>query len=171
MMATLNTRNAWFRFLVWSLLLVYMTIITKLIIFKKPLRYIKRYLLREYSWAKAKAHMHEANLQPFKTIKLYLYSNIREEYAISNLLGNTLGFIPLGLMLPLLFPALRSAVKTILCVCLVSIGFELVQLVTMLGVCDIDDVILNTLGGAIGYLFFFILTKLITLDTKTPTGI
>lgn len=166
-MISINTRNAFFRFILWMVLLVYMIIITKLIIFKRPLGYIKRYLLHEYSWVKAKAHMKEANLQPFKTIKLYLYSHIREEYAISNLAGNIVGFIPLGLLLPLLFPALRTAFRTILCVCLVSIGFELVQLVSMLGVCDIDDVILNTLGGAVGYLLFFLLTRLVSLDVKS----
>lgn len=163
-MASINTRNNFFRFIVWMILLVYMAVITKLIIFKRPLRYIKRYLLQEYSWARAKANMHEANLTPFKTIRLYLYSHIREEYAISNLAGNIVGFIPLGLILPLLFPGLRTAFRTILCVCLISIGFELIQLFSMLGVCDIDDVILNTLGGSIGYLLFFIFSKVVAID-------
>jgi glycopeptide antibiotics resistance protein len=31
----------------------------------------------------------------------------------------------------------------------------------MLGVCDIDDLMLNTLGGTIGYLLFLLLKKMI----------
>ena len=148
------------KFFLWFVLLCYMAVLTKLIIFKKSLHYIKNFLLHQYSWKDAKANMHNANFTPLKTIRLFLQPHVREEYAMINLLGNIIGFIPLGLLLPLLFPLLRTAPRTILCVFLVSFGFELTQLVTMLGVFDVDDLLLNTLGGAIGYLFFAIFRKL-----------
>ena len=37
---------------------------------------------------------------------------------------------------------------------------ELVQLITKVGSCDVDDIILNTLGGVIGYILWYIYTKL-----------
>jgi glycopeptide antibiotics resistance protein len=134
-------------------------VLTKLIIFKRPLGYIKRHFLHHYSWQLAKANMHHANLKPFATIKLYLNSHGNPEYAMNNLLGNTIGFIPLGILLPLLFTRLRSAVATIFCVLIFSLAFETFQLFSMLGIFDVDDLILNTLGGAIGYLFFMLIAR------------
>ena len=150
-----------FRVLLWMLMMAYLAIITKLIIFKKSFRDVKNFLLHQYSWQAAKANMHNANLTPFKTIRLYLQPHVREEMAIANLLGNIIGFIPLGILLPLLFYQLRTAPRTILFVFLFSLGFELTQLFTMLGVFDVDDLLLNTLGGAIGY-FAYALFRRIT---------
>lgn len=153
---TINTTKKPLRLFLWLVLLVYLGVITNLIIFKKSYRYIKNFLLHHYSWQLAKENMHHANLTPFKTIRLFLQPNVREEYAMANLLGNIVGFIPLGILLPLLFKKLRSAPKTIFIVFLFSLGFELTQLFTMLGVFDVDDLLLNTLGGAIGYLVLII---------------
>jgi glycopeptide antibiotics resistance protein len=39
---------------------------------------------------------------------------------------------------------------------LVSLGFEVAQLVTGIGIFDIDDLILNVTGGIIGYILVWI---------------
>ncbi|WP_235550237.1 VanZ family protein [Paenibacillus sp. Soil724D2] len=71
---------------------------------------------------------------------------------------NIIMFTPLGVYLPLLFKLKRIS-KSILAVFLVSLIIESSQLILgYLGFIrgrefDIDDLILNTLGGAIGYLF------------------
>ncbi|MGC4103138.1 VanZ family protein [Ferruginibacter sp.] len=122
--------------------------------------YIKNYLLHQYSWQAAKAHMHKANLTPFATIKLYWNSHLRAEYTVSNLLGNLVGFIPMGLLLPILFKRLDHFFAATFCVFLFSLAFETFQLFTMLGVFDVDDLILNTLGGAIGFMFYRTATRL-----------
>ena len=36
----------------------------------------------------------------------------------------------------------------------VSLAVELIQLVTRVGSCDVDDMILNTLGGMLGFFCF-----------------
>ncbi|MEO6541184.1 MAG: VanZ family protein [Ferruginibacter sp.] len=159
MIISINTNNASLRAFLWFILIFYLAVLTKLIIFKRPLGFIKRHFLHHYSWQLAKANMHKANLKPFTTIKLYLNSHGNPEYAINNLLGNTIGFIPLGILLPLLFTKLRSATATIFCVLIFSLAFETFQLLSMLGIFDVDDLLLNTLGGAIGYLLFMMIAR------------
>lgn len=59
-------------------------------------------------------------------------------------------FIPFGVLLPLRFPCLRRVSLTAACSCGFSLLIELLQLIFRRGVCDIDDLICNTLGGLIG---------------------
>ena len=72
-------------------------------------------------------------------------------HAIRNLGGNILLFVPLGFLLPRLFPRLQSLKNTLLCTAVIILCVEILQLFTLLGYFDIDDLILNTLGSAIGY--------------------
>ena len=71
--------------------------------------------------------------------------------AIVNLLGNIGMFIPLGFGLPWVYARLRRFWKTLLASAGLIVCVELVQLVTLLGHCDVDDLILNLIGTAIGY--------------------
>jgi glycopeptide antibiotics resistance protein len=78
---------------------------------------------------------------------------------IDNLLGNILAFIPMGLLVPAIWPQLRHLWKTLLFGMLFSFGIELTQLsFSILGLmfrsADIDDIILNTVGAIAGYGFF-----------------
>ncbi len=96
------------------------------------------------------------NLIPFRTVKLFvrLAKNSIDSYSVAlamrNLAGNIVLFIPLG-ALPLIFPRLKSFGKFILTVALVITAVELLQFVTLLGSCDIDDLILNLFGAAVGF--------------------
>ena len=76
--------------------------------------------------------------------------------AIVNLFGNIGMFIPLGFGLPWVHAALRRWWKTLLTAAGVIVCVELVQLVTLLGHCDVDDLILNLIGVLIGYLIWFL---------------
>ena len=94
------------------------------------------------------------NLEPFHTIRLFLRVLGRKDYlsaAVINLAGNVIMFIPLGFLLPRVFPALSQFWQTILVTALIITVVELTQLFTLLGSCDIDDLILNLIGAAIGY--------------------
>ena len=102
------------------------------------------------------------NLVPFYTIKNYCYV-IRHPYSdsilrhvIINLVGNVVMFVPLGFFLPKLWRGQRRFFKFLLTVILVIAAIEAVQLCTMLGSLDVDDLILNTAGGVIGYIFCWI---------------
>lgn len=71
--------------------------------------------------------------------------------ALSNLLGNIVIFIPLGVYSTLLNRK-KAIWRNALLVAAVSAAAEILQFAFMLGVGDIDDVILNGLGGLSGVL-------------------
>ena len=72
-------------------------------------------------------------------------------YAILNLSGNVIGFIPFGILFPHLFKKTVSFRKFVLSAALMIAAIELIQLFSLRGSCDIDDLILNMLGSIIGY--------------------
>lgn len=97
------------------------------------------------------------NYIPFREIRRFW--EYREELGLPavllNLFGNVIGFLPVGFFLPVVSRKLMRCGRTVLNGFLLSVLVETVQLVTRLGICDIDDVILNTLGTLIGYILFY----------------
>lgn len=79
----------------------------------------------------------------------------------SNLYGNIALFIPIPFILISIFKFQRK-ITVIVAAFLISVLIEIVQFIFKLGVADIDDVILNTLGACIGLLGYFILQKIQT---------
>lgn len=98
------------------------------------------------------------NIVPFKTIANYIKasSHINRSIWISNLFGNILAFLPLGFFLPLLFKRFIGFGRTIGIVFMATTNVEILQYLTRVGSFDVDDIILNTVGGAIGYLLFLV---------------
>lgn len=98
----------------------------------------------------------EMNLVPFKTIANYIkyFSHYGLEMWLTNLFGNIIVFIPLGIFLPVLFKRLRGAVKVVSMTLLSSLIVEIMQRIFEVGSFDVDDIILNTIGGAFGYLIY-----------------
>lgn len=100
------------------------------------------------------------NLVPLKTVRSYLYvlKNFDNDYllwhAFVNLAGNVVMFVPLGQLLPWIYPRLRSLWRFLLSVIAIIIAVEAIQLFTLLGSCDIDDLILNVIGASIGFIIF-----------------
>lgn len=68
-------------------------------------------------------------------------------------------FIPLGFLLPRVFTGLNRFWKVFLSSGGIIVAVELVQLVTLLGTCDVDDLILNLAGTALGYGIHAIISK------------
>ena len=97
------------------------------------------------------------NLIPFHEIRRYI-TNVDQlgiGLVLMNLLGNILLFVPFGFLVPLFWRREEHhPLIIILMGCLFSAVVEVIQLESGLGSCDIDDVILNTLGTALGYLLF-----------------
>ncbi len=87
------------------------------------------------------------NLIPF--VNILDYDNIRE--AAINIIGNISMFIPTGIILPILYKRLDCFWKVLLAGAGLSFVIEMVQLLFPGSVSDIDDLILNTAGVAIGY--------------------
>ena len=99
------------------------------------------------------------NLVPFREIKRFLVH--RETLGIMavmlNLVGNIVAFVPYGLFLPIMFPKNRSLWRIALLTFDFSFAVEVIQLVGKVGSFDVDDLMLNTLGGILGYLLFVVL--------------
>lgn len=102
------------------------------------------------------AQEYHYNLRPFREIRRFIvyYRIIGIVPALVNLLGNIIAFVPFGLFFPILSRPNRSFFKVSLISFEVSFLVEALQLLTRVGSCDVDDVILNTLGGMLGYLGF-----------------
>ncbi len=98
----------------------------------------------------------QLNLIPFRTLRLFaglLDSGVRSHIymAVINLGGNIIMFIPLGFLLPKVFRNLSSLPRVLLTTAAMIILVEITQLLTLVGSCDIDDLILNVIGSAMGY--------------------
>lgn len=108
-------------------------------------------------------------LIPFKTIGYYVdilkYSTNAQLILTAkiNLIGNVALFFPLGIYLRLFKNDSRISIN-LLIILLSSVAVEIIQYVLALGYSDIDDVILNMLGGVLGILFY----KLLIAILKTP---
>jgi glycopeptide antibiotics resistance protein len=100
------------------------------------------------------------NLRPFYEIRRYLtYREILGARTVFlNLAGNIIGFMPFGALLPILSKSVRNVWKVGLLSMEISALVELSQFLFQVGCFDVDDIILNTVGGVLGYfvfLFFF----------------
>ena len=93
--------------------------------------------------------MARVNLTPLATLRLFYRAG--GTAAKINLLGNVLVFLPLGLLPPLIWKKYRSFLHGLLPGFLFSLSAECLQYFTGRSV-DIDDLLLNTLGAALGWL-------------------
>ncbi|MEO7015897.1 MAG: VanZ family protein [Leifsonia sp.] len=130
---------------IWVVFALYLVLLLKLLLFSR-----------------APGSERSLNLIPFATISHYLFSDSAavKRFAIDNVIGNVVAFVPLGALLPLLRRRIGIWTNLLIVAC-ASVAVEIVQGVFGLGASDIDDVILNTLGGLIGILFFTLLRVLL----------
>lgn len=135
---------------IWCILLIiYLAVIIYFLLFAKLMG--REQIGRTYSY----------NLEPFKEIKRFL-NNIETlgiRSVILNIGGNIVGFMPLGFLVPMAFPKMRGTVLMILTSFTVTLLIETCQLVSCTGSFDVDDLLLNTIGGIMGYGFYLIFTK------------
>lgn len=93
------------------------------------------------------------NLTLFKEIRrFYEYREVLgTRVVLVNLVGNVLAFVPYGFVLPELYPGLRRLYRISLCTFVFSLLVEFLQLFFRVGTFDVDDLLLNTIGGILGY--------------------
>ena len=103
------------------------------------------------------------NLEPFATIDRALELGPRSP-SFRLMIGNIAAFVPLGILLPMVFRSRWSLAVVIVGAVGLSAAIELGQLAisVWLGFAyrstDIDDVILNSLGALVGYVAFAAVT-------------
>lgn len=82
-------------------------------------------------------------------VYLFRYGSTRD--IIWNVIGNAAMFIPSGIVLPIVYKKLDNFGKVIAAGAFISLCIEILQLPFASRASDIDDLIMNTLGAAIGY--------------------
>ncbi len=91
-----------------------------------------------------------SSLVPFAST-LQLLRETPPQVAFRNIVGNLLLFLPLGAMLVVLYPRLRTAAQLAWRVAAISVLIELTQLASRARAIDVDDVLLNTAGAMLGW--------------------
>jgi glycopeptide antibiotics resistance protein len=101
------------------------------------------------------------NLVPFQTISRYItYRNrFGEVNYITNIYGNIIAFVPLGIFI-YLFQKKHRILSGFIIPFMISCIIEISQFILSVGSFDIDDIILNTLGGSVAYAILYILHKM-----------
>ena len=105
------------------------------------------------------------NLVPFRTIygSVYIIVHRTNPYLIPHeiisLLGNFALFMPFGYFIPRLFGRYRVFVKFILLTFAVLLSIEILQVLTLRGSFDVDDILLNLAGAVIGFFIEGIVTS------------
>ena len=93
------------------------------------------------------------NLMPLKEIcRFWIHRKALGFWSVAlNLVGNVVAFIPFGMFLPWLYGRCRRFGLTVWASFEFSLLVETIQLVFKVGSFDVDDILLNTLGGILGF--------------------
>lgn len=112
-------------------------------------------------WERISANL---NLKPLDTVWRYIWVLKNSEdaallrHAVVNLVGNVVMFVPLGYLTPCIWGKVQKFWRHFLYMVLIIVSIELLQLFTLLGSCDVDDLILNLVGTTLGYLLWKIVS-------------
>lgn len=98
------------------------------------------------------------NIIPLDTImgyvKAFFNSSANLNVIAYNLVGNVVCLTPLAFFLPRLFKKQNKFKIFLITTIGIALSIEILQLITMSGTFDIDDIILNVIGACIAYLIF-----------------
>lgn len=132
----------------WVLFCGYLAVMSYFLFFSE---YLNRNGAREYRY----------NLVLFQEVKrsFWCLRHGQPSYYLLNFVMNIVAFVPFGFFLPLL--SRNKHGKNIFYVMFSALEFtlviEIVQLVLKVGTFDVDDIMLNSIGGFLGYLLFIIM--------------
>jgi len=92
------------------------------------------------------------NLVPFRTIRNYLkYSGLW--HTLTNILGNVIIFIPIGILLPMIYTRYRKLSNILKISLALTFFIEFIQFFIGRSV-DIDDLMLNVVGSVLGFVIW-----------------
>ena len=114
------------------------------------------------SYGRTEVHTeYRYNLVLFQEIRRFLRHRdfLVLPVVLVNIVGNVVVFIPYGLGLPLLFERLQSFFRVVILSFGTSLLAETMQLILRVGCFDVDDLLLNTVGGCIGYFVYLLFRR------------
>lgn len=106
---------------------------------------------------------------PFGTIRSQLAFGLEYSEA-RQLIGNVVLFVPFGFLLPAAVPTRRRLWVTLVVAAGLSVLIESLQAILPEHATDVDDVILNTTGAALGSLAFWIIAWMARQRTARDEG-
>lgn len=110
------------------------------------------------------------NLELLKEVKRYLgWAEVSDKgfrMMMLNIWGNIACFIPFGFFLPIIFKKIKNGVVVTILTFAFSLVVEITQLLFKIGSFDVDDLLLNTIGGVIGYCVYWISKKIVKRRVK-----
>lgn len=119
-------------------------------------------------WATVSANV---NFVPLETVGRFVKSMLHPKSgealfeAVKNLGGNVILFVPFGFLIPAVFKKCEKPLHSVLFGAACMVAVEFLQLFTLLGKCDIDDVILNVIGILLGrFIFYFVQNRTKSVD-------
>lgn len=128
----------------WCIAVVYLLAFIKIVVFKNG--FTKEF--RSLSFI------------PFQFIGDFFRTETSLDVFLKNNLGNIAIFIPMGILLPVLFKSIDFKKSVLICF-ITSLTIEVTQYIIGFGMTDIDDLMLNTLGATIGSLLYFRILEII----------
>ena len=126
----------------WTLLLAYLAVLLRITVFRPSFGSHPLFQDGNIVWV------------PF--VGLYKIYRNSVPYFLYLFVGNLVWFAPLGLLLPLLTGCGK---RVILWSFLLSLAIEVSQFVFGTGVTETEDLILNTLGGCLGYGIYCVIDR------------
>ncbi len=97
-----------------------------------------------------------ANFEGWVNVRLFSgYRSAWNQWSLSEfqlIIFNMMMFMPLGFLLPLLSIRLRRFTPVLVVSLIVTIGIELIQMLSGRGIFELDDIFHNTIGSIAGYL-------------------
>ncbi|ABX43825.1 VanZ family protein [Lachnoclostridium phytofermentans ISDg] len=133
--------------MVWILFLVYLACLSYFLFFSE--RYGRTDSSNGYRY----------NLVLFREIKrFYTYrKEVGLEGFLVNMVGNVVAFMPFGFCLPMISLKRRGFFSILFWSFGLSLTIETIQLLYQIGTFDVDDLLLNTIGGVLGYISYKIM--------------
>jgi len=103
------------------------------------------------------------NLRPFQEIRRYLQyrEQMDPESFFINIYGNVLAFMPFGCLAPIISRKRPHFLLVLLWSVALTLTIETTQLLLQVGCFDVDDMILNVIGGVLGYVSYRVLYGII----------
>ena len=133
----------------WALFIIYIAVLIYIMFFAEELGRTESSGTYRY------------NLVLFKEIKRFLNNSqhVGRMAVFLNVAGNVIAFMPFGFCIPLLTHNRRKFFSIFLGSFALSLTIETIQLVCKIGCFDVDDLLLNTIGGILGYVVFLAYDK------------
>lgn len=125
----------------WFLFLIYMAVMVYFLFFSE-------------GFHRTGGTLYQYNLDLFREIErgFWCLEHGNIQYFIVNIILNVVAFVPFGFILPIISPKNRKLLNVFFLSLEMTLAIEILQMVFQVGIFDVDDIFMNTLGGTLGYI-------------------